>query len=194
MNDYNDDYKDTNDKTDDLEDRPSRTQIKNEMEALQKLGEKLQSLNPKTLDDIPMSERLRAGLTEGFRINQREARRRHLQFLGKLMRKEPNLDNIQTALDLLDSSSAVYTQRLHQCEQWRDRLVSESNDLLTTFLQNYPQADRQHLSQLIRNARKEEAQNKPPASKRKLFRYIRELWDEQQGVQGEPENEDDDTA
>jgi ribosome-associated protein len=39
----------------------------------------------------------------------------------------------------------------------------------------YPKGDRQHIRQLIMQAVKEKNANKPPASARKLFRYLKEI-------------------
>jgi ribosome-associated protein len=46
---------------------------------------------------------------------------------------------------------------------------------MDNVLTRYPGADRQHLRQLIAAAIKERDADKPPASARKLFRYLREL-------------------
>ncbi len=48
-------------------------------------------------------------------------------------------------------------------------------DLQTDVMQVFPKIDRGHLSQLIRNARKEAELNKPPKSARALFRFLRDL-------------------
>ena len=38
-----------------------------------------------------------------------------------------------------------------------------------------PNADRQQLRSLVRNAKKEQEGNKPPKSARQIFQYLREL-------------------
>ena len=91
-----------------------------------------------------MPEQLEVGVKDAKRFN-REARRRQMQYLGKLMRKiDP--EPIQAALAKFDQTSAEYTARQHLLEKWRDRLISE-NDALTQFLNEYPGADVQHLRQ-----------------------------------------------
>ncbi|MDD7804624.1 MAG: ribosome biogenesis factor YjgA, partial [Endozoicomonas sp. (ex Botrylloides leachii)] len=95
-------------------------------------------------------------------------------FIGKLM-QDQDIAPIKELLDRLDSSSKEYTRRFHQLERWRDRLINEGQAALTDYIDHYPEADRQHIRQLIRNAIKEAVQEKPPAASRKLFKYLREI-------------------
>lgn len=155
------------------EDYKSKTQLKREMEALQKLGAKLLDQKPDFLAKLPLSDKLLAALEESKRIKQREAKRRHLQFIGKLMR-DVDAEQIQQALDRQEAGTQAYIQHFHKLERWRDLLIDDEGQI-TAFMAEYHEADRQHLRQLIRNARKEASQNKPPASSRKLFKYIRDL-------------------
>jgi len=64
-------------------------------------------------------------------------------------------------------------------EALRDRLVEEGDDAISEVLNLYPEADRQQLRVLIRNAQKEKAANKPPKSYRQIFSYLRELAESQ---------------
>ena len=50
------------------------------------------------------------------------------------------------------------------------------------FVLDYPDADRQQLRSLIRQAQHELAHNKAPATSRKIFKYIRELDETQRGL------------
>ncbi|WP_253283421.1 ribosome biogenesis factor YjgA, partial [Cedecea davisae] len=68
----------------------------------------------------------------------------------------------------------------HKLEALRDRLVEEGDEAMAEVLRLYPQADRQQLRVLIRNAQKEKAANKPPKSYRQIFSYLRELAEEQE--------------
>ncbi len=152
----------------------SKTQVKREMEALQELGKKLLSQKADILDKMPLSDEMRKAIEEDRRIRQREAKRRHLQYIGRLMRDE-DADAIAAVLEQHEAGTRAYNQRFHKLEQWRDRLINEGDEALSAFMDAYPQAELQHLRQLIRNARREAAQEKPPASARKLFKYLREL-------------------
>ena len=139
----------------DLENVKSKSQVKREMEALQTLGKKLTELKAQQLITMPISEDLRHAIKESHNITQREAKRRHLQFIGKLMRDE-DAEAIQYALDEFDSSSQRFAQELHQVESWRDKLIKEGNDTLNEFIKEQSVSiDVQHLRQLIRNAKKD---------------------------------------
>jgi ribosome-associated protein len=54
-------------------------------------------------------------------------------------------------------------------------LIAEGDDALSELLEEFPAAERQHLRQLIRNAKREAERNKPPKSAREIFRYLRQL-------------------
>jgi ribosome-associated protein len=155
------------------EEYKSKTQIKREAEALQKLGAKLLTQKKQVLAKLELSDELRAALKESARIKQNEAKRRHLQYIGKLMR-DADVEQIQQAIDRQAAGTQAYAQHFHKLERWRDQLLQDDNHI-QAFTTEYPAADRQHLRQMLRNARKEAEQNKPPASARKLFKYIRDL-------------------
>jgi ribosome-associated protein len=158
----------------DDEEPPSRSQIKRDMEALQELGKRITELRPDQQAQVPMDERLANAVAEMRRITANGAKKRHLQYIGKLMRTA-DADAIREAVERFDSASAAHNQHFHELEQWRERLIEGDNDAVAAYIEAYPQADIQHLRQLIRNAKKEREQNKPPATARKLFRYLREV-------------------
>ena len=62
-------------------------------------------------------------------------------------------------------------------EQARTRLLA-NDDALTQFIADYPHADASSLRTLIRNARKETEQNKPPKNFRALYQEIKLVMDE----------------
>lgn len=157
----------------------SRSQIKREMEALQILGKKITELKPAQINEVPMGEDLRAAI-DLYRnnITHKEARRRQMQYIGKLMRAE-DAEAIQAVLDKFDSSSKAYAQALHEVEVWRERLIQEGKAVLTEFVETFPQAEVQKLRQLIRNAQKEQQQDKKTGAGKKLFQFIKQLQDDQ---------------
>lgn len=157
----------------------SKTQIKKEMHALQALGEKLSALPSDQLKMIPMSDPLRAAIEECARIKPRSnAMKRHMNFVGRLMRGE-DAEAIKHAMERFEAGSQAHTAMFSKLERWRDRLIAGDNAELQAFLEDYPAAEIQHLRQLIRNAKKEAAKEQPPASARKLFKYLRELAEAQ---------------
>jgi ribosome-associated protein len=171
---------DSNNTTNEEEPIKSRTQIKNEMNALQKFGEELVNLSDKQFDKIPLQGQLADAVTQARGMKHREGRRRQLQFIGKLLRAE-ELDDIRTAFEKIQTSGQHQTRLLQLAEQWRDKLMSGDNSNLNEFVSSYPMIDMQHLRQLIRNSQKEISQQKPPTNSRKLFRYIKEAIAEKEG-------------
>ncbi|MFB9885763.1 ribosome biogenesis factor YjgA [Balneatrix alpica] len=153
---------------------PTKSELKRQMEALQKLGQKLTTLPNEQLAKVPMSDTLAKAVAEHKRLKQGEAKRRHLQYIGKVMRSE-DAEAITLVVERFEAGSQAYTQHFHRLERWRDRLLSEGNEATAELLAQYPAFEAQHLRQLIRNAQREQAANKPPASARKLFQYLREV-------------------
>jgi len=155
-------------------DEKSKSQIKREMLALQDLGARLAELKPDILQQMQLNDELLKALDDSKRHTKHIARKRHNQYLGKLLRGH-DTDAIYAVLNLLDSSSREHNDRFHALERWRERLISEGDDALQAFMEVYPETDSQHLRSLIRHAQHERAQEKPPVVARKVFRYLREL-------------------
>ena len=156
----------------------SKSQLKREMTALQKLGEQLIDMNEKQLATIPLEEKLLDAVHEAQKMPHREARRRHLQFIGRVMR-ETNHEEIQAAVDKLQSHSDQYIHRQHQIERYRDLLIEGDKQIFQTLVTSCPGIDVQRLRQLVRNAQKEREENQAPVNARKLFGFIREQLEEQ---------------
>lgn len=156
----------------------SKTQIKEEMLALQKLGERLCDLPEPQLLQVPLPDQLREAIMLARRLKHREGRRRQMQFIGKLMRTV-DVEEIEGAFNKFEQKARAQTQRLHIIENWRDRLIEEGDDALAELCTELWNADRQMLRQLIRNAQKERSQQKAPAASRKLFKVLREAFETQ---------------
>ncbi|ACT08622.1 MULTISPECIES: ribosome biogenesis factor YjgA [Dickeya] len=151
----------------------SKSEIKRDAEALKALGTELVELGKNALERIPLDDDLRAAIELAQRITK-EGRRRQLQLIGKMLRaRDP--EPIQTALDKLRNRHNQQVSLFHKLEQLRDRLIAEGDGAVPDILALYPQADRQQLRSLVRNAQKEKAANKPPKSARQIFQYLREL-------------------
>ncbi|MGC3872028.1 ribosome biogenesis factor YjgA [Halomonas sp. GXIMD04776] len=158
----------------DSQNRPSKTQRKQEMQALQALGEQIIALSEAQRARLPLSDDLLAAVEETSRIRSHEGRRRHMQYIGKLMRRE-DIDGIQDAFDEFEREKLRRDHAFHRLEKWRDGLIDDdTNETLETFIAEYPDVDRQTLRQLIRNARSERQRGKPPTNSRKLFKLIRD--------------------
>ena len=151
---------------------PSKSQIKREMQELQALGERIIALDPAVRARLPLSEEMLAAVEETGRIRSHEGRRRHMQYVGKVMRKEDR-EAIRAAFEEIAHELVQRNAAFHRLERLRDQLI-ENDDALEPFIEAHPHVDRQSLRQLIRNARSERQRDKPPASSRKLFQLIRD--------------------
>jgi ribosome-associated protein len=153
------------------EEIPSKTKRKQHMTELQALGAALVKLPEGQLATMPMPEQLAAAVAEARRISSHEGRRRQVQYIGRLMR---NLDPepIRAALAELAGQSAGAKAKQLQLERWRTRLIDD-DAALTEYASAHPDTDLQALRTLIRNARKEIAEAKPPRAQRELFRFLR---------------------
>ncbi len=167
--------------------RPNKSQLKRDMEALQELGEALCHLPRERLAKVPMSERLRDAVAEYQRVGKHEAKRRHLQFIGKIMREE-DPEPIREALDAFNGVSRAEIARQHKLERLRERLL-ESEEALGEIAAEFPEADLQHLRNLRRNAIKERDVQKPPRAFREIFQVLRQLAGTQDAASDEMSEE-----
>ncbi|MGF1700061.1 ribosome-associated protein [Photobacterium makurazakiensis] len=152
----------------------SKSEMKRDMDALQKLGEELVELKPNALAKIPLDEELFEAIKDAQRFKN-EARRRQLQRIGKLMRYV-EIEPIQAALDKLNNKHSQATFELKKLEQKRDRLIENGDSMINAILVDHPNADRTRLRQLVRQASKEKAQNKPAKAYREIFQVLKELY------------------
>lgn len=168
--------------------RPSKTSQKKAMQALQDLGEQLVALSSERVRKMDLPESLRDAVLEAQRMTRHEARRRQLQYVGKVMRTvDP--EPIQAQLDIINGLAASETARMHRLERLREALL-EDEKCLTQIVEAWPQVDIQYLRTLRRNALKEREQGKPPKCYREIFQVLRQL-DEAREVQDDSADTDD---
>ncbi|TXH78272.1 MAG: DUF615 domain-containing protein [Thiothrix sp.] len=162
---------------DEDDDYVSRSHDKREAEAVQAWGEKLITLRVEQLEQLDLPESLVDAVLEAKRLSSHGALRRQKQYIGKLMR-QVELEPIQAKFSEWEFNSRAHLAVFHRLERWRDQLLVDDG-AITELLAVYPELDMQHLRGLIRNARKEQATNKPPKSSRELFQYLRSLAEAQ---------------
>lgn len=152
--------------------RPSKSQLKRDMLNLQKIGETLVALPGPQLKKIPLPSILADAVEMARSLTSHEAKRRQLQYIGRLMR-EIDPEPIQEALSKVQDRHQQSKAHFHQIERWRDKLIAEGDKQLEEFLNQYATSDRQHLRQLVRNAQ----QGKPGANT-ELFRNLKKIIEE----------------
>ena len=140
---------------------------------LQSLGAALVALPEAQVSGMRLEGRLLEAVLEAKRVKSHEARRRQLQYIGRLMRAvDP--EPIRAQLAAVEGSSAQAAAAHRRLEAWRERLLSDDT-ALTSFAAEHPGADLQEIRALIRNARKEQNEGKPPRAYRDLFRALKAL-------------------
>ncbi|MCR9261558.1 MAG: DUF615 domain-containing protein [Pseudomonadaceae bacterium] len=154
------------------EELSSKTARKREAQRLLELGRRLGELNKEQFASLNLSAKLAHAIEEYQRFRSHGAKKRQLQFVGKLMRHE-DTTAIEAHIAHLDGESAQAQYQFSQLEQWREALLTEP-DSLTEFIATFPLVDRQQLRQLIKKVHS--ARNEPDqkAASRKLFRFLRE--------------------
>ena len=106
------------------EEPPSKSARKRHMLGLQAMGESLVGLSDKQLAQIPIdNEQLLSAIRECRQMRSNSAHKRHLQFIGKLMR---NIDPapIEQALLMLHKTRQQSAAAFHQLEQLREDILA----------------------------------------------------------------------
>ena len=151
-------------------DRPSKTQRKKGMHALQALGQQLVDLSRDQLGRVELPDELREAIEFAHKVTSHAGRRRHIQSFGKLMR-QVDADEIRAAVGRATGESRAAVALMHYAERWRDRLLADY-EALTDFMAERPGADVQWLRATIRATRREHAAGQPPKHARELYRWL----------------------
>ncbi len=151
----------------------SKSELKRESLAMQKLGEEICALPDSKLAKLELPTDLENAIHEYRRLKKNEAKRRQMQFIGKLMRAADSHD-IEMQLKVFRHEKRFANQYFHKLEQLRDRLLANDNEVIQELVEQYPAIDRQQLRTYVRNASKEKQQSKPPKHARQLFQYLKE--------------------
>lgn len=153
---------------------PSKSELKRRAKARQKLVETLVELSDGALRGLGLTDATVKDLAGIRQMRPSQARNRSIRHLAsRLLESERAAANAY--LGDRRARQADESRRLHQLEQWRDRLLDEGDPALAELCRLQPQLDRQHLRTLVRAAQKERLAGKPPGAARKLFREIREI-------------------
>ena len=159
-----------------FEEQPAASKSQRRREALEtrSLASELIKLNAARLSRVPLDDAVRSAIMEARQIRSHVAGKRQLQYVAKLLRRI-DLESIIQTLDGFDGEARQLTGRQHRSEAWRDFLLESGDPAVGVLMQQRNDTDTQAVRQLVRNAHKEAARNKPPASARALFRLLREM-------------------
>lgn len=152
---------------------PSKTKRKQAMQALQDLGVELVALDPKRLASLDLPERLADAIALARTIRRHEARRRQIQYVGRLMR-DVDAEPVRAALAAWAQGPQRERAQFALLERWRDRMLEEP-DGVQAFVSAHPAAPHDELSKLAAEAREERARGAPPHKSRALFRELKRI-------------------
>jgi len=155
----------------------SKSQIKREAESFVDLAKKIAALSKDQFEAMSLPDQVRAAIVEVRKLSKGGAIKRQFKYIGKILR-DSDTEVIKQGLERQLDKDRAASARLHTLEQWRDKLIAGGDTVLGEFLNEFPQADRQQLRQLQRKAKQELEQEKPPASARKIFQYLRVMISE----------------
>ena len=160
----------------------SRTKKKKAAESLQAVGEKLVDLPEAQLEFLELPGDLKAAVRDARGMKSHGARRRQLQYIGRLMR-HCDSDAVQEALDKLEARKNAERRRFKRVELWRDELVAGDDARLNWLKENFPDTDLQQLQHLVNCARGTARQMDAKEAARKLFRFLSRLEGDDQAPQ-----------
>ena len=166
------------DRNDIMEEPKSRSRKKRESTALQKQGQYLAGLSSAVQRTLPLSPELLEALEEWRGLKTHEAKRRHMQYIGRLMRELDDQDALLEALEDLDNNRRRDTREFRHLEELRDRLLQPGPDGRETALEEclvqYPSLERGRLLHVVEAALAEREKKRPPRQGRELFRPLRD--------------------
>ena len=153
---------------------PSKSELKRTAHAQQALGERLARLAIRQLMTLELPEALLEAIDEFHRLPKSHlARRRQLQFIGKLMRDDINQPAIERQLQALEAPTPSQP-KLTPAEIWTEYVLEEDASVIESLLHLAPTLDRQKLRQLQRKARKAKENSGQDKIRRQLHTYISE--------------------
>ena len=158
---------------DEIDDRPSKSQLKRDMTELQQLGADMAALGDKVVKEAGLPPEVEKALLLIKTMTKHEAKRRHMQYVGRLMRTF-DTGHVRELVEAAKLGHQVKTNEFKRVESLRDRLIDGDDDLLQTLFEAYPD-EGQRIRQLTLGARREAATDKPPKDTRALFRLLRTL-------------------
>lgn len=155
-------------------DNESKSQRKRDMLALQKMGESLIKLSAEQLAKMNLPDTLVTAIQHMKSLSSHGAQRRQLQYIGKIMRHiEP--ETIEQALKTKELIHEKGTAKFHLLEEWRNKLLLDGDVALNSFLIDYPNADRQQLRLLVRNAQRDRKNEKNTGAEKVLFKFLHSI-------------------
>lgn len=147
----------------------SRTQKKHFAHSMVDLAHKLAEMKHSDMISLPISEQIIDTIVASKKINSHIARKRHFQFIGKLLL---NWDH-NAVIEAIDDKSKKHEAGLIRqpfLQLWQEKIL-QNNNLIADLYETHDHSDIQTLRQLVRAASKDNASTKK--NKRKVFEHLR---------------------
>ncbi|MFV9924663.1 MAG: ribosome biogenesis factor YjgA [Francisella endosymbiont of Hyalomma scupense] len=153
----------------------NKTSVKKDALEIVDFGRSLTMLSKEQLEKLPINDNLKNNIITTKNL-QKIALKRQTQFIGKLLRKTDNLDEIHKAYDVLVNKDKQANLMFQRLENIRNNLLDpfKMNDTLDRLIQEFPDLDIQKLRQLIRNHYREIEKNTTNKSLKEIFRLLKE--------------------
>ena len=150
---------------------PSKTRLKQGATDLQQLGQKLTTYSCAVLRKLSLNEVLISALEEYNRLpNSHGARRRQLQFIGKLMR-DLDYDAVIKSIDDLESGHLRKKKKPSAAKLLCEAILESGDAEINATLEQYPQLSRQTMRQFYREYNRA-AETSREKFKTKLQNYL----------------------
>ncbi|MAZ45114.1 MAG: hypothetical protein CMD74_00225 [Gammaproteobacteria bacterium] len=156
----------------------SKSDQKRQAKKLEEVAEKLTELSPRQLARLKLRENLLEAIQTHQRLRNKEARRRNIQFLAKLMRKDSSQE-IKQEIDKITGNSIIAKRDLANLESWREKLLSD-NSALGDYINEYPGTKHQTLRQQVITAREAIGTGSEKLASKQLLRYLRRQMEHQE--------------
>lgn len=163
---------------DELYDGPSKSQLKRDSHHMVDVGEEILKLSSQDIRSLQLPDELDAAIATALKIKSRSGLKRQRLYIGKLLRSMDS-EAIESQLRKIQHRHDTNTAQFKRLEKWRDSLVDNDKQTLNDVIAHFPDIDRQHINQLIRAANQEKQRGKPPTASRKLFKYLRDMEEQQ---------------
>lgn len=152
----------------------SKSELKRDAQDMQKLAETILNLSPANLQKLPLDGELARAVAEADKIRSKKgAFNRQLNYIGKLLRFG-DADSIKMAIAKIENQHLLANQHFHQLEKMRDEIINQGDSKINQVIEAHPLLERAKLRQLVRQAKKEASQEKPPKSARQIFQYLKD--------------------
>ena len=157
----------------------SRTKRKRLAEALQQQGEQLLELDDAQVQALDLPLELKEAVLEARRTRSHGARRRQLQYIGRLMR-DYDSEVVRAALQKIEAQENPQRRQFKQVAHWREELLAGNEKLLRWLVETFPHIDGEQLRQLVDRARGSSGPLHAKQASRQIFRLLSQLGEQQE--------------